>query len=394
MEPNAIPLNKLGIPPEFARYVDPDSPKEFRVLAARGVIPAPPRTLIAIQYCLLADPDPMVSTSASEGLLSHPIKVLENALDDRTHSKILEFFAFNRSDQEPFVEQIILKRQLNDRSICFLAEVVSARLLDIISNNQERLLSTPALFEHIKKNPAASRAMIDRVDAFLRLYRDEEPEFSAPSPFVRASGVGGGTFTAGSSEEASGAGSTAGAVHSGASGNRDLLEFKHGFESEEDAFARELVEEKEGLTQAQIEEAAEKQGDLWSTIGKLPMSKKIKLAYFGNAEARAILIRDRNKIVSTSVMKSPRLTISEVIAIAKNRNVCDEVIREVARNKEWYKAYQVRVSLVGNPKCPAQVAIPIISQLQKHDLKQLSMNRNVSHVVMMAARNLMKKKEA
>src|SRR5688572_1239229 len=100
MEPIAIPLDKLGIPPELARYVDAASPKEVKFLAAKGLIPAPPKVLISVQYCLLADPDPAVAAAGRDGLLATPAKIVEGALDDRTHPKILEFFAFNRPHED------------------------------------------------------------------------------------------------------------------------------------------------------------------------------------------------------------------------------------------------------------------------------------------------------
>lgn len=377
MEAQSIPLSKLGIPPEFARYVDPAAPAPLKLLAAKGLVPAPPRALLAIQYCLLGDADPLVEQAAREGLLSMPTKLLENNLDDRTHSKILEFFAFYRTEDEALMETLVLKRQLNDRSICHLAAVVGPKLLEIIANNQERLLMTPELFDQLKRNPHVTRATIDRIEAFLRMFNVAEPDEHAEIPAA--------LVEAGQAAVAAAVAAAAGPVTSGVDG------FKHGFEAEEDSFAPDLIDEKEGVDPHKLIEE-EKATDLWSTVGKLPIPKKIKLAYFGNSTARAILVRDRNKVVATSVVKSPRITILEVIAIAKNRNVCDDVIREISRNKEWFKNYQVKLSLVSNSKCPTPVAISIVNHLQLNDLKILARNRNVSSVVANAARQLLSKK--
>lgn len=372
MDQSSIPLQKLGIPPEFARFVDPNGPKEFKVLAAKGMMPAPPRVLIALQYCLIADPDPTVSKAGSDGLLAHPAKFLEANLDDRTHPKILEFLAFQRAHDDALMEVLLLKRQLNDRSFCHLAEVVGPKLVEIVAGNQERLLTAPAIFDHLKKNPAASKAILDRVESFLRMNGalQEEAAPAAVDPKV-AQVIQ--ALSTDSPEELKGE-----------------LAFKHGFEEEGERLPTDLTVDREAS--APTDEEAEKKGDLWSTVSKLPVGKKIKLAYFGNAMVRAILVRDTNKVVATSVMKSPRLTENEVISIARNRNVCQDVLREIARNKEMFKLYAVKLALVTNPKCPTTVSMSIVNQLMAHDLKILAANRNVPSVIATAAKQAMNKK--
>jgi len=360
METTSIPLDKLGIPPEFARYVDASSPREVKIFAARGMLPAPPKVLISIQYCLVADPDEAVAGPAREGLLSHPFKVFDGALDGETHPKILEFLTFNKSEDSQLVEKILFLRQLNDRSMAYLAEVVPYRQLEIIAGNQERLLMAPELFDHIKKNPASTPAMVERLESFLRMYQlIGAPETAAPAdesvPVTEAS--------------------------------PDHLEFEHGFEEDSEEFEDELTVERDG----QAEE--EKSGDLWSTISKLPIPKKIKLAFFGNGTARQILVRDRNKVVASAVMKNARITDSEVVTIAKSRNVCDDVLREITRNKEWFKRYAVKVALVNNPKTPAAVSIRLVNQMMMHDLKALANNRNIPSVVTATAKQALKRRQ-
>lgn len=372
MDQSSIPLQKLGIPPEFARFVDPNGPKEFKVLAAKGMMPAPPRVLLALQYCLIADPDAVVSATARDALLAHPAKFLEANLDDRTHPKLLEFFAFERAQDEALMELILLKRQLNDRAFCHLAEVVGPKLVEIVAGNQERLLTAPATFGHLKKNPAATKAILDRVESFLRMNGAlEEPEHAVvEDPKVSQVIL---ALTSATPDELSGD-----------------LSFKHGFEEEGEGLPTDLTLDKEGRGLEENED--EKKGDLWSTVSKLPVGKKIKLAYFGNAMVRSILVRDTNKVVATSVIKSPRMTENEVVGIARNRNVCQDVLREIARNKEMFKLYAVKLALVNNPKCPTTVSMAIVNQLMAHDLKSLASNRNVPSVIATTAKQAINKK--
>ncbi len=125
-------------------------------------------------------------------------------------------------------------------------------------------------------------------------------------------------------------------------------------------------------------------------ISKMTVGQKIKLAYVGNKQVREILIRDSNKMVNAAVIKSGRLTDPEVAKIASNRAVNEEVLRLIAQNKEWMRAYPVKVAMVNNPKCPVGTAMGFLNHLHPKDLKQLAGNRNVSSVIFTAARKKMK----
>ncbi len=113
-------------------------------------------------------------------------------------------------------------------------------------------------------------------------------------------------------------------------------------------------------------------------ISSLSIGKKIKLAYKGNSEARKILVRDRNKLVASAVIKSGRCTENEVVSFAGNRNLDREVIRLIANSSELTRKYPVRLALTNNSKCPPAIAMNFMKQLVKRDLATLTRNRNVS----------------
>ena len=77
-------------------------------------------------------------------------------------------------------------------------------------------------------------------------------------------------------------------------------------------------------------------------IQKMTVYQKIKLARLGNREARGLLVRDRNKVVAVAAVTSPKITEIEIVALAQSRNVSDEVLRLVAQNRQWTRAYQVK----------------------------------------------------
>ena len=86
------------------------------------------------------------------------------------------------------------------------------------------------------------------------------------------------------------------------------------------------------------------------------------------------------------------MTDTEVASYAGNRNLSDDVIREIARNKEFTRKYPVQVALVTNPKTPVNVAMGFMATMHKKDLQALMRNRNVSSVISTAARKRYKDK--
>ena len=62
----------------------------------------------------------------------------------------------------------------------------------------------------------------------------------------------------------------------------------------------------------------------------MSIAEKIKMALIGDKEWRSLLIKESNKLVSTAVIKNPRITDPEVLAIAKSSELNEEVIRLVA----------------------------------------------------------------
>ena len=50
----------------------------------------------------------------------------------------------------------------------------------------------------------------------------------------------------------------------------------------------------------------------------------------GDREARNILIRDPNRIVSQAVVKNPRITEQEVETIAPMRSITEDILRQIA----------------------------------------------------------------
>ena len=136
-------------------------------------------------------------------------------------------------------------------------------------------------------------------------------------------------------------------------------------------------------------EIADEEDDEQSAMQRLQgmtVPQKMSRAMKGTREERAILIRDPNKLISVAVLSSPKLTGSEVEAIAKMSSVSEEILRIISTNRNWMKSYVVLSALARNPKTPLPISMNLLNRLNEKDLKVLSTNRNVPEVLRTTAR--------
>ena len=131
---------------------------------------------------------------------------------------------------------------------------------------------------------------------------------------------------------------------------------------------------------------------LLQRIMKMTVDQRIKTAFGGGREERMVLIRDGSRIVQSAVLASPRLTDAEVETFAAAKNVQENVLREIARNRKFIKNYVVICNLVNNPRCPLDVSLKLIKNLLVNDLKYLQINKNVPDTVRKVATKMYKQK--
>lgn len=138
--------------------------------------------------------------------------------------------------------------------------------------------------------------------------------------------------------------------------------------------------------------AAAKRESLLIRIRKLSVAARVKLALTGNKEARQVLSHDSIKLVQGCVLRNPRFTLEEALAMAKNRSLAGELLRTIADQRDWVRNYSVRLALVQNPKTPLQVALGLLSGIQERDMRLLAKSRNVPSVLQsQAKRNLLRR---
>jgi hypothetical protein len=131
---------------------------------------------------------------------------------------------------------------------------------------------------------------------------------------------------------------------------------------------------------------ADERDGVAAQLAKMSFPQRLKAAIKGSKEMRAILVRDPNKLISVSVLSSPKLTENEVEAFSRMANVSDDVLRIIGKNRAWTKNYSVIVGLTKNPKTPVAVAMNFLSRLSARDLGLLAVDRNVAEPVRVAAK--------
>jgi hypothetical protein len=106
----------------------------------------------------------------------------------------------------------------------------------------------------------------------------------------------------------------------------------------------------------------------------------------GTREMRAILIRDPNKLVALTVLRSPKLTENEVELFAKMGSVDADVLRTISQTRAWMKNYGIAHALVKNAKTPLGISMSLLRRLNETDLRRLSSDRNIPEALRIAAR--------
>jgi hypothetical protein len=121
-------------------------------------------------------------------------------------------------------------------------------------------------------------------------------------------------------------------------------------------------------------------------LASMTFPERLKAAMKGTREMRAVLIRDPNKLIASSVLSSPKVSLPEVESFARMQNVSEDVLRIIGSNRAWLKSYGVVLGLTKNPKTPLGMSLTLMQRLTTKDLAKLSVDRNVGEALRIAAR--------
>jgi hypothetical protein len=344
------------LPPALRKHVDPTSPVPLRMMAAKALVPLAPADMLGALYLLTQDPDENVRNTATASAEKLPDRILGSALrDEGVPSPVLGWVLDRLSTNDVYVEMLVLNASTPDEAVARAAAHCSLRALEIIGQNQLRLLRHEDVVRQLCANPVATPALVDSVCDFCvrsGLQLADLPQMKAAR--IRIFG--------------------ADSVPDPGPSAEDVLE------------EYQVADE----TAPPLEEG--KRLNFAQRIIKMSIAEKIKLATKGNKEARGYLLRDSNKLVAVAAVRSPKITDPEILAIANSRQAHDDVLRVVCANREWVKMYPVKLALVKNPKVPLPIAMKFLSTLREAEVKELARDKNVPSGIQMMARKTMEKR--
>lgn len=236
-----------------------------------------------------------------------------------------------------------------------IAEKGNAEMLEILLENQIKLIAYPEILDIAEKNPNLTQYLRGKINEIREYYLTEKDVEII-------------------SEE-------------------EIIENVEEIVDDEE-IKEEISESMDEVSDEVIKEEKEKKAkSILEAINSMNISDKVKLALTGTKSERMILIKDPNKMVSNAVIESPKITEDEVLQLAKNKGIAVEIISKISSNREWVKNYSIMLALAQNPKTPVKDALGFVKKLHDRDLKNLSRDRNVNPVVRQLAINYMSQKK-
>jgi hypothetical protein len=368
MSPAPLPIDVLPRP--LHKHVGSQVPPPLRMMGAKGLVPAAaPADLARLLWFLSFDEDSAVRETAVRTAATLPEKIWSAALRaEGLEAPILDWLADRFAGNDGALQILLLNPATSDETVARLAPTVGQALAEIVRQNELRLLRHDEILRGLCRNPAALASTVDGACDFC--VRNGLVLLDVPQVVAAYRRVHGTDPVARPAEDSA-------AVL--------LQEFPQ-------ELAQEPVEP-EGA-KAVTPEVERKRLTITQRILKMSVSEKIKLATLGNREARQILLRDANKLVSLAAAESPRITDGEILTLANSKTSPADVLRYIYEKRDFVRNYAIRSALVRNPKVPLPTALRFLPTLQEKDIKELARDRNIPATVQAQAKAWMMKREA
>jgi hypothetical protein len=332
-------------------------PRDLRLMAAQGALPLGPVDLADLLEFLLHDVDEEIRESASATLLAVPADEMRPLARDRTSLPGLLAWILTHREERELQEAVLQNTTLPDEAIEARASTLPEELAELVVINQVRLLRRTSLLEALEQNQGLGKDQRRRLrelrESFHIGEQPAEPAAAAAPPAASPE-----PQTAVEPEE----------------------------EPPPPASDAEAVARYLGAEEQQDKEKVSAVQRLY----RQNTAQKMISALKGTREDRAILVRDPNRLVSSAVLGSPKLTDVEIESFAGMKSLSDEVLRRIGNHKEWTKRYGVISNLVKNPRTPLGISIGLVSRLNPRDIKGLAVDRNVPEVIRKQAQKFLK----
>jgi len=326
--------------------------RDVRLTAAAGLLPLKPIDQVELLYLLTRDRDEEIRAKSEASLLELKADNLRGVLKDTSaNPKVLDFYG-SRLDNVELLELILQNSGTQDQTIQTAVPRLPAELLEIVVINQTRVLRHFPLLvalEASKNLTGDQRRRLTELRHDFKIGEEDDQPVSMSEP--------------GESEA--------------------LVDFGSG-PPEEEAPPPKTIEDAMAIYGDGEELSEEEQQSQLTTFQRLirmTAAEKMMEGLKGGRDARMMLIHDRNRVVYSAVLNSPRITESEIESFASMKNVSTEVLRVIGGRREWTKRHKVAHGLVTNPLTPVEVALRLLHRLPDRDIKRLTTDRNIPEAI-------------
>ncbi len=351
----------------LSKLKEGNAPLTVRQSAARGVLPVGQEELLGILVYLENDPEQEIREAARQTLANEYSDNLLLTIAESVTApvEVLEYFGRPPLRSPELLEALIQNKSTPDSTIASLAGQVDSKLIEVILINLMRLLRSPFILEALESNPGQTPDITRRLREIREEFFEKRNNF-IPIHRTRAEEK---ALAGEETEEVLDEETTAMTVYS--------EELREG----EDATSATLASLKDDGFDSFDEMGEDERLSTIQRIARMTVSERVQTALKGNREERVILIRDANRLVASAVLDSPKLTDSEVEAIALMKNVSEEVLRVVGTKRDFAKNYSVIHNLVKNARTPIGTTLGLINRILTSDLRALARNKNIPEVL-------------
>jgi hypothetical protein len=367
-----IELEKL--PPAAQKVLSAEAPPQVKLMAARGVIPgAKPGDIVIVVSVLAGSEDAKVADLARATLAKLPPPILQGALTADLPGSVILMLARVYPNDHEVVTSLLRMSRIGTGALEIMADAADERAGEIIATNEELMLKNPTVIEKLYMN---KRVRMSTADRLVELAVRHNIELHIPAFAEAAQAIK----------------------------NELILEpapepyFDDVLFKEANQLGEKLKLDEQNPDTHEVDEEGEEKLKkevlpLHAKLAQMTVSQKIRAATLGSAGERLILVRDPNRLVATAAVKSPLMRENEAAQISASRAVSDDVLRQIALNREFTRNYQVKINLVMNPRTPLTFATRLIPHLRDSDLRVLSKSKNVSQSIGQAVRQQLSRKQ-
>jgi hypothetical protein len=417
-------------------------PGPGRMMAARGLLPLAPADQVVVLYQLALEAESNLAQSARATAIGLPEKLLAGTLaSPASDPRVLDFFAQLIAEKPAVFDAIAMNPSAADETIATLAGRGGSREVDLIAQNEQRLLRHPEIIAAMYMNRRARMSTIDRVVELAVRNNVRVPGLAAWDEVARALTSGAPSSAADDSMLDAVLGPRDDSALTSGDADQvpddEVAEVRASTRLIELHIARPPVAtQRVPLRRTRMALGSAPSSDAmigdvpaqWLVVDQddmrvtvvvvrtgerhqlainqsvmidgarvmlaqipfrdLPIPAKIRAATLGDAFIRGEAVRDPLKLVALAAIKSPGVTDIEAARYAGNQALAEDVVRYIAGNRNWTKLYGVKVSLCRNPKAPIVETARFLPFLRQKDLTNLSKSKGVPSAVAAQARKL------